>query len=157
MVVTMIDGTRIEAKFGDCLGVVCEVRLTDGARIRTRTDPGIDFCAGSGSSTTTNGVHDDDKYLVCRRDMSGYEFVNDLGSVDRWLVAVDRDLDRSSDELPIPDTPVLRTLTRARFDQRTACQLDEVLSRHLRVLGTLADRLNAEFSDDENIALEPEE
>lgn len=130
-VVTTVDGTWIVAKYGDALisdGVVCEVHVSDGVKFRCRTDRTVDYCPAEdvGSSPTT--PERDDKYLVCRRDLSGYEFVGDA-------IGARRQVGTSSD-----GPPVVRTLVRNQFDDRVADELDEALANVLESVETLVDR-----------------
>ncbi|XP_016656625.1 uncharacterized protein LOC107882576 [Acyrthosiphon pisum] len=136
-VVTVIsaDGTCTSADFGQADHFVCVTYLSDGAKVRmTMTRPVVQFCQGSESGEPVT----DDKYLVCRRDLSGYEFVNHHKS--RRTVCQVRE--GSDHETPWPVT-VVRTLTQNRFDDRMAELVDKALADHLITIKTLADRLNA--------------
>jgi len=151
-VVTVIaaDGTCTSADFRQADHFVCVTYLSDGAKVRmTMTKPAIQFCHDSelGKPVT------DDKYLVCRRDLSGYEFVDHRES-RRTVCQVREDSDY---ETPWPVT-VVRTLTQNRFDDRMAGLVDKALSNHLITVKTLADRLNAALPvNDEDVDNEPDE
>lgn len=136
-VVTVVaaDGSRTSTDFGQADHFVCATYLSDGAKVRmTMTEPAVQFCRDpeSGKSVT------DDKYLVCRRDLSGYEFVNHH-ELMRTACHVREGFDH---ETPWPVT-VVRTLTQNRFDDRMAKLVDKALSNHLLTIKTLAVRLNA--------------
>lgn len=129
------DGTWTSADFGRADHFVCVTYLSDGAKVRmTTTRPAVQFCRDSESEKPVA----DDKYLVCRRDLSGYEFVDHRES--RRTVCQVRE--GSDLETPWPVT-VVRTLTQNRFDDRMAVLVDKALSDHLVTVKTLADRLNA--------------
>ncbi|XP_025195318.1 uncharacterized protein LOC112594635 [Melanaphis sacchari] len=132
------DGTWTSVDFGRADDFVCATYLSDGARVRmTTTQPVVQFCHDSKPGEPVT-----DKYLVCRRDLSGYEFVNDPDlrqTVCRTYKSSDR-------ETPSPVT-VVRTLTRNRFDRRMAELMDKALSDHLITVKTLANRLNAGLPD----------
>jgi len=133
--VILADGTWTSADFGRADHFVCVTYLSDGAKVRmTTTKPAIQFCHGSESGEPVT----DDKYLVCRRDLSGYEFVDHHES--RRTVCQVRE--SSNHETPWPVT-VVRTLTQNRFDDQMAGLVDKALSDHLVTIKTLADRLNA--------------
>jgi len=51
---------------------------------------------------------------------------------------------------PAAVTPVIRTLTRGPFDRLAIGPFDDVLTNVFQSRKTLADRLNAEFSDDDD-------
>jgi len=140
-VVTVIaaDGTWTSADFGRADDFVCATYVSDGARIRmTMTRPPVHFCHDSMSGEPVT-----DKYLVCRRDLSGYEFVDD----DDSRQTVCRMQESSDQETPVT---IVRTLTRNRFDRRMAKLLDKALSDHLITIKTLADKLNAGLPDNDN-------
>jgi len=129
------DGTWTSADFGGADHFVCVTYLSDGAKVRmTTTRPAVQFCHDSESGKPVT----DDKYLVCRRDLSGYEFVDHRES-QRTVCQV---REGSDHETPWPVT-VVRTLTQNRCDARMAELVDKALSDHLVTVKTLADRLNA--------------
>jgi len=111
-VVEAADGTRVVAKFGDRVGrdaaVACEVYVSDGARFRTRAEPAIEHCPGGAGPRPATG----DKYLVCRRDLSGYEFVDGRdASLDRRTAACRRGCDDAIQLSP----PVARLIRPQNF------------------------------------------
>lgn len=122
-VVDAADGTRIVANYGDLDDFVCEVHVSDGARMRTRVGPAIEYCPGDRPRETAGGH----KYLVCRRDLSGYEFVDG-----------DRDRPRRPSR-----AAAFRTLVPSPFDDRTSGLVDKALSDHFDALRTLADTIGA--------------
>jgi len=132
--VVAADGTRTSTDFGRADNFICVTHLSDGAKVRmTKTGPAVQFCHDSESRKPVT-----DKYLVCRRDFSGYEFVDNY-EPRRTVCQVRESFEH---ETPWPVT-VVRTLTQNRFDDRMAKQLDKALSNHLVTIKTLADRLNA--------------
>lgn len=140
-VVTVIaaDGTWTSADFGRADDFVCATYVSDGARVRmTMTRPAVHFCHDSKSGEPVT-----DKYLVCRRDLSGYEFVDD----DDSRQTVCRVEENSYQETPVT---IVRTLSQNRFDRRMAKLMDKALSDHLITVKTLADRLNAGLPDNDN-------
>jgi len=132
------DGTRIVANFGDLDDFVCEIYVSDGTKMRTRVGPAIEYCPGDRARKTGRDGRDD-KYLVCRRDLTGYEFVDDDPAESR---TPSERSGRTSGELS--PALVVRTLTPSPFKDRTAGLVDKALSDHFKTLGTLADRLNGE-------------
>ncbi|XP_022182129.1 uncharacterized protein LOC111041969 [Myzus persicae] len=141
-VVTVIaaDGTWTSADFGRADHFVCATYLTDGAKVRMMmTGPAIQFCHDSEFENPAT----DDKYLVCRRDLSGYEFVDH----HKPLRTVCQVREGPDQETPWPVT-VVRTLTKNRFDGRMAELVNKALSDHLVTVKTLADRLNARLPID---------
>lgn len=180
-VVIAANGTRIIANFGHLSDFVCEVYMLDGSKVQTRIDPAVKYCPCEPVQKLTNNSHpfsadddddedyDDDKYLVCRRDLTGYEFVNrveslvlktvvsttDVSSIsDSELVEKDESKERvkTSADVFMPMT-ILRTLTRSPFDDATASLVNKMLFDHFETVKTLADRLNAECHTDD---VEPE-
>lgn len=149
--VTASDGTRLYAHYndddhGDSGGggvrswTVCKVHVSDGTWIRTRTGPGAVlqyYRASDADGLATAGAHD--KYLVCRRDMSGYEFVHDSND------GADEPMPYRGGARP---TNVVRTLTRSHFTDRTDALLDRSLTDHLKTIEALAQRLNATIPRD---------
>ncbi|XP_026822797.1 LOW QUALITY PROTEIN: uncharacterized protein LOC113560877 [Rhopalosiphum maidis] len=134
-------GTWISVDFGRADKFVCATCLSDGARVRmTMTRPAVHFCHNSESGEPVT-----DKYLVCRRDLSGYEFVDDHDSGQ----TVCRTRESSDHGTPSPVT-VVRTLTRNRFDHRMAGLMDKALSDHLMTIKTLADRLNSGLPENDS-------
>lgn len=130
--VTMADGTSTSADFGRAERFVCVTYLTDGARVRmSLTESAVRFCRGN--SFDEDPVTADVKYLVCRRDLSGYEFVDDHEDPRHKV----------DHESPVM---VVRTLTRSPFDDRTSGLVDEALADHLMNVKMLADRLNFGWS-----------
>lgn len=167
------NGTRIIANFGDLNDFVCEIYIPDGSKIQTRIDPAVNYCpcelvqkpthSHPCSANDHNEDYGNDKYLVCRRNFSGYEFVNHIESY------VLRTVIRPTDILALSDSKVadenesytetsregtsanvlmpvtvLRTLTRTPFDGCTASLVNKMLFDHFEIVKTLADRLNAE-------------
>lgn len=111
VVATAADGTQMIANFGDLRDFVCEVYVSDGSKIRTRIGPTVEYCGGdqvrkptavpsdavsddNGGDTDddneNDGPYDGDKYVVCRRDLSGYEFV-DRAEESPWRQTVKLD------------------------------------------------------------------
>lgn len=91
---------------------------------------------------------DDGRYLVCRRDLSGYEFVHDLRILpkmrDRPSVCLQ--LRRVIPEsLDAPPATVVKTFTRSPVNENTANVVDKALASHFKTIKELADRLNASF------------
>lgn len=142
---TAADGTKTIVDFADS---ACVVRVSDGAQLRLRFDVrgGPEFCragaaappnAGDDLAGTPAGRHGC-KYVVCRRDMSGYEFVEGGGTSGT----------------PPYAAATVRTLTRSRFDGRTSGRVHELLDDCLKTVETLAGLLNAEFSDADELGHE---
>ncbi|VVC27485.1 Hypothetical protein CINCED_3A008944 [Cinara cedri] len=137
------DGTKTIVDF---VNSVCRVHVSDGAKLRVRfcTASGVEFChpgaaitnIGDGGPSSAGRQHC--KYLVCRRDMSGYEFVES---------------DQSS-AWPPHAASVIRTLTRSCFDGQTSRLVNELLIDYLKTDEMLAYQLNAEFSEDSESGLE---
>lgn len=137
--VTLADGSRVVAEYADPGTFVCEASVADGTRVRMLADPTVQYFQRDGSpEVVTRAV--DAKYLVCRRDLSGYEFV-DSNVQDQ--PSTSRGTDRFSDD----SVTVVRPLTRSHFDGTTSGLLDSALSVHLKSICELADRLNANLSD----------
>ncbi|CAH1724365.1 unnamed protein product [Aphis gossypii] len=139
VIVKAADGTWTSANFGGADDFVCATEVSDGARVwMTMARPPVNFC-----HTSMSGEPVTDKYLVCRRDLSGYEFVDD----DDSRQTVCRVHESSDQETPVT---IVRTLTRNRFDRRMARLMDKALSDHLVTIKTLAIRLNAGLPDNDN-------
>lgn len=139
---TAADGTRVIANFGDLDEFVCEIYVSDGTKIRTRrrVDAAVEYCPAGGDrvpATKSCGVRD--KYLVCRRDLSGYEFVDDENNSES---VQGRQTEESSDD--VARKSVVRTLTPSPLDDRTVGLVDKALSVHLKTVGKLADRLQVD-------------
>lgn len=154
--VTASDDTKIIIDFENS---ECAVFVSDGMQIRTRTDPTIEYCHPRKNNNTehTDRHRTSDKYLVCRRDLSGYEFVDGLDLLDRptttchtKIVSLDNILPpfgSSNNSMP-PQFKVVRTLTQSHFNHDTAGLIDSMLAKHFKSIKTMAERLNVEFPED---------
>lgn len=176
-VVVAANGTRIIANFGHLSDFVCEVYMLDGSHFQTRIDPAVKYCPCKPVQKLIDNSHpfsvddeddedyDDDKYLVCRRDLSGYEFVNRVESLVLKTVVSTTDVSSLSDsegvekdtetereetstDVLMPVT-ILRTLTRSPFDDGTASLVNKMLFDHFETVKSVADRLNAECHIDD--------
>lgn len=137
------EGTRIVVEYANPEVLVCEAFVSDGTRVRMLTRPTIQyFRRDRPPGVATHAAAVDAKYLVCRRDLSGYEFVDD-GVEPFGRPSSSRCIVQSSDD----QVTVVRTLTRSHFDGRTAGLLDDALSVHLKSVGKLAHQLNDSFPD----------
>lgn len=136
----------------------CEVLVSDGMQIRTWADPTIEYCQ---LKQNKNTKHPDrhqtfDKYLICRRDLSGYEFVDGLDVLDRPTTACHTEIlspDNimtpfgSSNNRTPPPFKIVRTLTRSHFNHDTIDSMDRMLAKYFKSIKTTAERLNIEFPE----------
>lgn len=144
LTVNVAGETRISANYDDLDKFICEIHVMDGAKFRILKDPLVEHCS-AGSEFHRNSMDAsndaDDTYVVCRRNLSGYEFV-DLppdNTADEWST-----VRKFDDEQRRPVT-VVRTLTRSHFDDRTARLVDKMLADHYETIKTLAEKLNVEY------------
>lgn len=137
--VTLAEGTRIVTEYATPEQLVCEVFVSDGTRVRMLTGgPTIQYFRRRDGPPEAGTCVPDAKYLVCRRDLSGYEFVQSHGRPSS---------PRCINEFSDGHATVVRTLTRSHFDGRTSGLLDTAFSVHLQFIGKLADQLNANITD----------
>lgn len=172
------NGTRLRVSYED--DVVCEVHVSDGTIIRTRADGTTEFYSyddareesNDEESENNNNVDpksesdpneaagDDDKYVVCRRDLSGYEFAD-----GRQIPSAKRDepvacipLRRVQSNTPgvLPAT-VVKTFARSHLNAATADSIRKMLATHYETVTALADRLNSSVSADKHGSVETQE
>lgn len=164
--VNMVDDTKILANFCIFNKYLCEVHVSDGSKIRTCAEPtAVQPCDDSDlvPDEAYDFDHDHDTgnnciYLVCRRDLSGYEFVNGMDALNQLSATMVNNPRINHDnfkwlEKLTPLSPADRILTPSRFDDRTFGLLDKALSVHFKSIKTLADQLNSDFL--ENLKVEP--
>lgn len=162
--ITMSDNTKIYTNYYNFNKYLCEVHVSDGSKIRTCAEPtAVQSCDVSdlvpGEAYEFDDDHDtgnDCIYLVCRRDMSGYEFIDGMSALNQMSATMvnkshidDNDFKWPEKLTPLP--PPVRTLTRSRFDNRTSGRLDKALSGHFKSIKTLADQLNSDFLEEKNL------
>lgn len=144
--INVAGGSWIFVNYGDFDEFVCEIHVTDGTKFRILEDPLVEHCSAGSEFHRDVDDASNDPYVVCRRDLSGYEFVNLPDNVS------DESTVRKFDERS-PVT-VVRTLTRSHFDDRTGGLVDKMLADHYETIKKLADKLNVVYLED-NIKFEP--